>query len=73
MAHITAREKIEIFASLADLKEANYRNLLALAALVDLLVEKGILDRQEIARRARELDSEALKDIRSQPGEREAR
>ncbi len=73
MARITAREKIEIFASLADVKEANYRNLLALAALVDLLVEKGILDRQEIARRARELDSEALEDIRSQSGEREAR
>jgi hypothetical protein len=44
---------------LADLKEDHYRNTLALSAVIELLIEKGLLSREDIRRKAMELD-EAL-------------
>lgn len=51
--------ELELFAQLADLKEIDYRNTLAISALIELLVEKGIITRNEFTRKAIALDQNA--------------
>lgn len=53
----TTMEDVGIVAKLADLKEEHYRNTLALSTLIELLVEKGLLTREEVEHKAAELDS----------------
>lgn len=53
---INPLDQIEMIAKLADLKNEHYRNTLALSTLIELLVEKGLLTREEIADKANELD-----------------
>jgi hypothetical protein len=53
----TTMEDVGIVAKLADLKEDHYRNTLALSTLIELLVEKGLLTREEVEHKAAELDS----------------
>ncbi|MFB5676934.1 hypothetical protein ACE3NQ_21095 [Paenibacillus terreus] len=53
----TTMEDVGIVAKLADLKEEHYRNTLALSTLIELLVEKGLLTREEVESKAAELDS----------------
>lgn len=48
--------EVDIIAQLADLKEVDYKNTLVVTALVELLVEKGILERQDVIQKARQLD-----------------
>ncbi|ASS73614.1 hypothetical protein CIG75_00560 [Tumebacillus algifaecis] len=50
--------EVDLIAQLADLKEVDYKNTLVLTALVELLVEKGILDRQQVIQKARQLDAD---------------
>lgn len=50
------RDQINFGAQIADLKEVDYRNTLAVAVLIELLVEKGILTREELAEKAGALD-----------------
>ncbi|ARU60809.1 hypothetical protein CBW65_06660 [Tumebacillus avium] len=50
--------EVDMIAQLADLKEVDYKNTLVLTALVELLVEKGILDRKEVIQKARQLDAD---------------
>ncbi|TCP52551.1 hypothetical protein EV586_10932 [Tumebacillus sp. BK434] len=50
--------EVDLIAQLADLKEVDYKNTLVLTALVELLVEKGILDRKEVIHKARQLDAD---------------
>jgi hypothetical protein len=50
--------EVDVIAQLADLKEVDYKNTLVLTALVELLVEKGILDRKEVIQKARQLDAD---------------
>ncbi|MCX7571826.1 hypothetical protein OS242_17925 [Tumebacillus sp. DT12] len=47
---------VDVVAQLADLKEVDYKNTLVVTALVELLVEKGLLTRQEVIQKARQLD-----------------
>jgi hypothetical protein len=47
---------VDVIAQLADLKEVDYKNTLVLTAMVELLVEKGLLTRQEVIQKARQLD-----------------
>lgn len=51
------RETINLYAALADMKDVAYKNTLAITTLIDLLVEKGILSRADIAARAQQLDA----------------
>ncbi|HWI65571.1 MAG TPA: hypothetical protein VNT75_27400 [Symbiobacteriaceae bacterium] len=53
---MTARQTIDLYASLADMKDVMYKNTLGLTALIDLLVEKGVITKEEIAARAQKLD-----------------
>jgi hypothetical protein len=52
-------EEVLFGARLADMREAQYRNTLVLASLLELLESRGIIDRQEFARIAQRLDEEA--------------
>lgn len=47
---------IELVGKLADLKHDHYRLTLAVSTLMELLVEKGILQQEDISRKAAELD-----------------
>jgi hypothetical protein len=51
---------LEIAGHIADLKDTDYRNTLAAAVLVELLVEKGVFTREEFALKARELEQATL-------------
>ncbi len=61
--HYSAREKIEIYAQLGDLKEVDYNTLLAVAALIELLMEKGLISAGELARKARSLELQGLQEV----------
>lgn len=50
-------QEVNMIAKLADLKEEHYRNSLLISALMELLIEKGLLNRQEIESKVVELDS----------------
>lgn len=54
---MTARETIKLFATIGDMKDVAYKNTLGLTALIDLLVEKGIITKAELAARAQLLDA----------------
>lgn len=47
---------LEIIAQLSDLKEIDYRNTLAIAALIELLIEKKVFTREELAQCSMRLD-----------------
>lgn len=49
-------QEINWIGKLADLKEEHYRNTLLVTALMDLLIEKGVLTRSELETRMAELD-----------------
>lgn len=54
---------IDIISQIADLKDIDYRNTLAVATLIELLIEKGLFTKQEFARKARELDMNTVVEI----------
>lgn len=56
-------DTLDIIGQLADLKEADYKNTLAIAVLIDLLIEKGVFTRREFAQKARRLENETLAEI----------
>ena len=60
----------ELVGHIADLKEADCRQSLALEAIVELLVEKGVFTREEFVRKARALDLIAELACRHPQGER---
>lgn len=53
-----AWDQVQAFAQIADLKEANYKNTLALSALIEILVEKGVLTPEDFHRKAAMLERE---------------
>jgi len=53
-----AWDQVQTMAQLADVKESLYRNTLALSALIELLVEKGILAPEDFHRKAAGLEQE---------------
>lgn len=59
----TVREKVLFGAQLADLKELVYKNSLALAALSEILIARGLLTEKEIAVTMQTLDQEFLADL----------
>lgn len=54
---------LDIVGQLADLKEADYKNTLAIAILIDLLIEKEVFTRQEFAQKARQFENETMAEI----------
>ena len=54
---MTARETIDLYGTLADMKDVDYKNTLAITTLIDLLISKGVIARSELADRAQQLDA----------------
>ncbi|KGG79508.1 hypothetical protein Y919_11570 [Caloranaerobacter azorensis H53214] len=55
---------IDIISQLSDLKEIDYRNTLAIASIIEVLVDKGIINRNDIAIKAKQLDSMSAEEIK---------
>lgn len=49
-------KQLELIGQIADLKETDCHQSLALETLIELLIEKGVFTRQEFARKAQALD-----------------
>lgn len=58
-------DKIDIYAKIGDLKEIDYRNTLAIATIIELLIENGIITRQDFARKAYILDNMSTEDLKN--------
>lgn len=54
--------KIDIITQIGDMKEINYRNTLAIASIIELLLEKNIISRSDIAKKANQLNKMALEE-----------
>ncbi|MGG6310487.1 hypothetical protein [Paenibacillus macerans] len=52
----TPMNEVNVLAKLADMKEEHYHQLVALSAMMELLIDKGILTREEIEKKALEID-----------------
>jgi hypothetical protein len=55
---------VDITAGLADLKTMCYRNTLALVSLIEVLIENGIIQKNDVALKALELDEEIQKNLK---------
>lgn len=58
-------DKIDIYGKIGDLKEVDYKNTLAIATIIELLVDNGIITRQEFAQKAHYLDTMSTEEIRN--------
>ena len=56
--------KLDIISQIADLKEIDYKNTLAITSMIELLIEKGVLERQEVAVKAQFLEDQTLAEIK---------
>ncbi|SEO70130.1 hypothetical protein [Propionispora vibrioides] len=56
-------KKLEMIGQLADLKEIDYKNTLSISVLLELLIEKNLITRQDFAQKARELEAATLAEI----------
>lgn len=52
--------KVDIIGQIADLKEIDYKNTLAIASIIEVLIDKGIIDRNDIAKKANDLENMTL-------------
>ncbi len=51
---------VEIFGHIADLKTTDYKNTLAIATLINLLIDKNIITKEDLNEKAHTLDSSIL-------------
>lgn len=56
--------KFDIIGQIADLKEIDYKNTLAITSIIELLIEKGLLDRHEVAQKAEFLENQTLEEMK---------
>ncbi|MEK5161225.1 hypothetical protein NYE69_02560 [Paenibacillus sp. FSL R5-0527] len=54
--HSSPMNEVNVLAKLADMKEEHYHQLVTLSAMIELLMEKGIVTREEIEKKALEID-----------------
>ncbi|MHA0857534.1 hypothetical protein [Paenibacillus sp. CMAA1364] len=54
--HNISLDIMHVMASLGDMKDDHYRNTLAISTIIELLVDKGLVTREELAIKAEELD-----------------
>lgn len=57
-ASANAWQFLELASRLSDMKEDQYRQLLALSTMLELLVEKGVITADEIRAKSAEMESE---------------
>lgn len=54
---------LEIMGHIADLKDVDYRNTLAISVLIELLIEQGLFTRQQFAQKAGELENKSWAEL----------
>lgn len=54
---LSSMSEVNLLASLADMKEVDYKNALLLTALIDVLMEKDILSQSDLAEKIKKIDS----------------
>ena len=52
--------KVDIIGQIADMKDTDYKNTLAIATLIELLIAKGYFSSADFSQKARELDCLSL-------------
>jgi hypothetical protein len=52
-------DEVNLIAKLADLKESHYLQSLLISALIDTLMDKGLITAEELALKAQQLDQAA--------------
>jgi hypothetical protein len=52
-------DEVNLIGKLADLKESHYLQSLLLSALIDTLMDKGLITAEELTHRAQQLDQAA--------------
>ncbi|KPU42989.1 hypothetical protein OXPF_34200 [Oxobacter pfennigii] len=60
---------IDFAGQLADLKDTDYKNTLAIVSIIELLIEKKVITRMDLTKKAQFLDSlteEQLKILKAQ-------
>jgi len=53
-------ELLDVSSQIGDMKEVEYRNTLAITSIIELLLEKNIITREDIVNKAKELDKMAF-------------
>ncbi|MCE5286485.1 MAG: hypothetical protein LLG02_11660 [Pelosinus sp.] len=56
-------EKLEIMGQIADLKDVDYRNTLAISVLIELLIEQGLFTKAQFAQKAHELENQSWAEL----------
>lgn len=49
-------DKLEIYNHILNIKETEYKNTLVIASIIEILIEKGIINKFDISIKAKELD-----------------
>ena len=57
---------INIIGQIADLKDTDYKNTLAITALIELFIEKGLFTREDFSHQARALEQQTISEITAQ-------
>lgn len=56
--------KLDLVGQIADMKEIDYKNTLAIASIIEILIDKGIINRNDIALKALQLENMTIDEIR---------
>ena len=52
----TSMDLVQFIGKLGDLKDEHYHMMLSMSAMIELLIEKGLISRQELELKAAKLD-----------------
>lgn len=52
----TSMDLVDFIGKLGDLKDEHYHMTLAFSAMIELMIDKGLISRQELERKTAELD-----------------
>lgn len=58
---------IDIIGQLADLKDMDYKNTLAITVLIDLFVEKGLFTREDFSHKVAQAEQSSMAEIITHP------
>ncbi|MGE5702949.1 MAG: hypothetical protein ACM32O_10495 [Clostridia bacterium] len=55
---ISPTQEVNLLAKLADLQETDYQNMVLLHSLIEILIEKGVLTKEDLLAKARHIDTQ---------------
>lgn len=57
-------DRLDIIGQIADLKDVDYKNTLGIVSIIELLIEKGIITKNDITKKAKFLDSLTIDELK---------